>query len=98
MNPRKFVKRKTEWKEPEEIAVRFNECLKELSGKDEQEGLALITEGIFKAFRHPKGHKPEDHPLLELNPHEALGQLIIIDYIWKRIEQCQAEKKRHQSR
>ncbi len=86
MNPRKVVNHKLDWKRPEEIIIRFNDYLDELTGKNEQEGLALIAEGIFKAFRHPKGHKPEDHPLLNITPYEALAQLIIIDYIWRRIE------------
>ena len=62
-----------------------------MEGINEQEGLALITEGIFKAFRNPRGHKPEDHPLLEIGPYEALNQLIVIDYIWKRIESAKIE-------
>jgi hypothetical protein len=55
--------------------------------------LALIAEGIFCAFRNPKGHKPEDHPLVNIDPYEALSRLIIIDYIWKRIEKAKINKK-----
>jgi uncharacterized protein (TIGR02391 family) len=89
MNPKKVdkAKKKLVEKKAEEILIKFNQ-LKELSEKNEQEGLAQIAEGIFKAFRHPRGHKPEDHPLLELNPYEAIAQLMIIDYMWKRIEEC----------
>ena len=71
---------------PKNLVIQFNEFLSEDSGKNEQKGLALITEGIFSAFRNPKGHKPEDHPLVDITPYEALAQLIIIDYTWKRIE------------
>ncbi len=73
--------------------IQFNEFILEDSGKNEQAGLALITEGIFKAFRNPKGHKPQDHPLLEMTPYEALDQLIIISYIWKRIEKAKINIK-----
>lgn len=73
--------------------IQFNEYLEEDSGKNEQSGLALIAEGIFKAFRNPKGHKPEDHPLLEMNPYEAIEQLIVIDYIWKRIDKARIKRK-----
>ena len=73
---------------PEKLIIQFNEFLFEDSGKNEQKGLALITEGIFSAFRNPKGHKPEDHSLVRLTAYEALAQLIIIDYIWKRIEKA----------
>ena len=71
---------------PKKLIILFNDFLSEDSGKNEQKGIALITEGIFSAFRNPKGHKPEDHPLVDITPYEALAQLIIIDYIWKRIE------------
>jgi len=77
---------------PESLKIKFNNYLNEISGKNEQKGLALITEGIFSAFRNPKGHKPEDHPLVSIEAYEALAQLIIIDYIWKRLES--AEKRR----
>jgi len=94
MNPKKPEKCKLTWKKPKEIIIQFNSYLDELAGKNEQEGLALITEGIIKAFRHPKGHKPEDHSLLaEVTPYEALAQLIIIDYIWKRIESAKINVK-----
>jgi len=66
---------------PKNLKIKFNSFLNEESGKNEQKGLALITEGIFNAFRNPKGHKPEDHPLVQIDSYEALAQLIIIDYI-----------------
>jgi len=74
--------------------IQFNEYLNEDSGKSEQSGIALIAEGIFRAFRNPKGHKPEDHPLLEMGAYEALNQLIIIDYVWKRIESAKIKIKK----
>jgi len=78
---------------PKDLVIAFNDFLSEESGKNEQKGLALISEGIFSAFRNPKGHKPEDHPLLEIKPYEALDQLIVIDYIWKRIESAKINRK-----
>ena len=78
---------------PKNLVIQFNGFLDRVSGKNEQSGLALITEGIFKAFRNPKGHEPEDHPLVELDPYEALNQLITIDYIWKRVESAKIKKK-----
>jgi len=72
--------------------IQFNEYLTENSGRNEQAGLALIAEGIFKVFGNPKGHKPEDHPLLKITPYEALDQLITISYIWKRVEKAKINK------
>jgi len=68
--------------------IKFNKYLNENSGKNEQSGLAMVTEGIFRAFRNPKGHKPENHPLIKIDAYEALNQLIIISYIMKRIEEA----------
>jgi hypothetical protein len=53
----------------------------------------VIGEVIFKDSSNPKGHKPEDHPLLEMDPYEALDQLIVIDYLWRRIENAKILKK-----
>lgn len=80
-------------KDHRELKIRFNDFLDEMSGKNEQAGLAAMCEGIFKAFRNPKGHKPEDHPLVELDPYEALQQLIIINYMMVRIERATAPGK-----
>ena len=78
---------------PEKLVIIFNDFIHEESGKNEQAGLAYIAEGIFRAFRNPKGHEPEDHPSLEMSPYEALDQLITIDYIWRRIERAKINKK-----
>lgn len=75
------------------LKIQFNEFLGEDSGKNEQAGLAAICEGIFKAFRNPKGHKPEDHPLVQLDPYEALQQLITINYMMVRVERATAPQK-----
>jgi len=72
--------------EPTKLKVKFNEFLHEEAGKNEQAGLALICEGIFKAFRNPKGHKPEDHQSVQIEADEALYQLVIISYMMMRIE------------
>lgn len=74
--------------DPQGLKIKFNKFLDEGSGKNEQVGLALIAEGVFKAFRNPKGHKPENHPLVQIDGYEALAQLIIIDYIMKRVEEA----------
>jgi len=74
--------------EPSRLQIRFNDYLNEDSGKSEQAGLASICEGIFKAFRNPKGHKPENHKLVQIDAYEAFEQLIIIDYLIKRIERA----------
>jgi len=68
--------------------IKFNDYLNEQSGINEQMGLSLITEGIFKGFRNPKGHKPEDHHLVIMEPYECLAQLITIDFIWKRVQKA----------
>jgi hypothetical protein len=49
----------------------------------------LICEGIFKAFRNPKGHKPEDHHSVQIESYEALYQLVIISYMMMRVEKSQ---------
>lgn len=73
--------------QPAKLAIKFNDFLQEDSGKNEQAGLALITEGVFKAFRNPKGHKPKNHPLIELDAYEALDQLVTISFLMNRIEE-----------
>lgn len=78
------------------LKIKFNEYLREESGKNEQAGLALITEGIFKAFRNPKGHKPKDHPIVQVDAYEAMNQLITISYIMNRIEKATKRGKNEQ--
>lgn len=90
---RDIMKFKTKEKKPSEVKLQFNEYLEYVSGKNEQEGLALIFEGIIKAFRHPKGHNPEDHELVKINPYEALAQLIFIDYLLKRVKNAKTQGK-----
>jgi len=69
--------------------LKLNSYLDTDSGKNEQAGLALITEGIFKAFRNPKAHSPKDAPQVQMDALEALDQLAIISYIFKRVERAQ---------
>lgn len=71
---------------PARLKIRFNDFLAEDSGRNEQAGLALICEGVFKAFRNPKGHELEDDPLVKMDPYEALHQLIVINYLLIRVE------------
>lgn len=80
---------------PSKLKIQFNAFLREESGKNEQAGLAQICEGVFKAFRNPKGHKPEDHDLVQLSAYEALHQLIIINYLMLRVEKVPKEKEEH---
>jgi uncharacterized protein (TIGR02391 family) len=70
--------------------IRFNK-LESRSEKDEQTGLQLIAEGIFAAFRNPKGHEPMDNPLVQIDAYEALDQLVIISYIFKRVERAKED-------
>ncbi|BBM69292.1 TIGR02391 family protein [Rhodothermus marinus] len=70
--------------------IKFNNC-RTKSEKNEQEGLKLIAEGICAAFRNPKGHEPEDSPQVQIDALEALDQLVIISYIFKRVERAQAK-------
>lgn len=69
--------------------LELNSYLDTNSGKNEQIGLALITEGIFKAFRNPKAHSPKDAPQVQIDALEALDQLVTISYIFKRVERAQ---------
>lgn len=77
---------------PKNLMIIFNDFINEQSGKNEQYGLYSISKGIFYAFRHPKGHKPDDHPLIQIDAYDALDQLITIGYIWKRIEKAAIQK------
>jgi uncharacterized protein (TIGR02391 family) len=56
------------------------------SQQNEQRGLSSIACGIFYAFRHPKGHEPKDKSWGNIEPYEALDQLVVISYLMKRIE------------
>nr|BAL57128.1 hypothetical conserved protein [uncultured prokaryote] len=88
------------WDEKERIdnpIIRFNSFLDSPSGQSEQRGLAAIYWGVYKAFRNPKGHKPENHPLVQLDPYEALHQLIVINYLMIRIEQACVDKAKEHS-
>jgi uncharacterized protein (TIGR02391 family) len=68
--------------------IRFNDHLHKRSGKNEQDGLKMIFEGVFKAFRHPKGHEPEDSEIVLMDAYEALEQLIIISYLMKLLDKA----------
>ncbi len=57
------------------------------SQQNEQRGLSYLAHGIFFAFRHPKGHEPQDTQWGNIDPYEALDQLIVISYLLKRIEE-----------
>jgi len=57
-----------------------------VSGLNEQNGLALIADGIFTAFRNPKAHIVKDDPRLQMDALEGLEQLMIISYVFKRVE------------
>jgi uncharacterized protein (TIGR02391 family) len=58
------------------------------SQQNEQRGLSSIACGIFYAFRHPKGHEPKDKNWGNIEPYEALDQLVVISYLMKRIEEA----------
>jgi uncharacterized protein (TIGR02391 family) len=62
------------------------------SGKNEQKGLYLIADGIFTAFRNPKAHSAKDDPKAQIDAEEALDQLIIISYMFKRVDRATFEK------
>ena len=71
--------------------LKLNPYLDTDSGKNEQTGLSLITEGIFKAFRNPKAHSPKDAPQVQIDALGALDQLVIISYIFKRVEGAEVD-------
>lgn len=73
-------------KPPRTPRLRFNDVLDSKSGMNDQRGVSQILRGVFQAFRHPKGHLPEDDPLLRLSPYEALEQLVTISYLIRRID------------
>ncbi len=58
------------------------------SQQNEQRGLSYLAHGIFFAFRHPKGHEPQDTRWGNITAYEALDQLIVISYLMKRIDEA----------
>ena len=66
--------------------LKFN-ALTTQSERDEHEGLKLIAEGIVAAIRNPKGHDPKDK--ITLTAYEALEQLVVVSYIYKRLDSAQ---------
>lgn len=85
LSERKLVQATMRGKNP---LLLFNTMLHTQSGRDEQDGLALVAEGVFAGFRHPKAHSPKDSPLLAMEPLEALDQLVTIGYLFKRVERA----------
>jgi uncharacterized protein (TIGR02391 family) len=71
---------------PKHPILKFN-ALASQSDKDEHRGLGLIAEGIVAAVRNPKGHAPKDK--ITLDAYEALEQLIVISYLFKRVDKAQ---------
>jgi len=67
--------------------IQFNP-LRTKSEQNEQEGLQLLAEGVCAAFRNPKGHEPMDAPQVQIDAIEALDQLVIISYIFRRVEKA----------
>jgi len=95
-----FIQQKTKSEKSEEELIqsvmnlnnpklKFNSYLNTPFGKSEQAGLAMIARGIFRAFRNPKAHIPKDDPRVKIDAFEALDQLVIISYIFKRIEKSE---------
>lgn len=59
---------------------------------NEQKGFGHLGIGVFKAFRHPKGHEHEGKEWVKIDPYEALDQLIVISLVIKRIEEAIGSK------
>lgn len=72
--------------------IIFVQDLGSFSEKNEQEGLELILRGILKAVRNPKGHRPKTK--LDIDAYEALDQLVIISYLFKRVEKATIIKEK----
>ncbi len=58
------------------------------SQQNEQRGLSNLAHGVFFAFRHPKGHEPQDTQWGDITAYEALDQLTVISYLMKRIDEA----------
>jgi uncharacterized protein (TIGR02391 family) len=58
------------------------------SQQNEQRGLGYLALGVFFAFRHPKGHEPQDTQWGDITAYEALDQLSAISYLMKRIDEA----------
>jgi uncharacterized protein (TIGR02391 family) len=57
------------------------------SQQNEQRGLSNLAHGVFFAFRHPKGHEPQDTQWGDITAYEALDQLVVISYLMKRLDE-----------
>ncbi|MGA4643461.1 TIGR02391 family protein [Limisphaera sp. 4302-co] len=72
--------------------VKINELKKEspdfISQLDEQRGFSSLVTGVFLAFRNPKGHQPKDKTWVEIDPYEALDQLVVISLVIKRLQKA----------
>ena len=69
----------------QEPPIKFIE-LKTCSEESFQEGLALLLEGAWIAFRHPEAHQPKDHITRKIVPYDAIAILTLINYLWRRIK------------
>lgn len=78
---------------PENPIIKFNP-LTTRTHKNEQEGLKLVTEGVFAAFRNPKGHEPKDKQEVQITPYGALTQLIVISYLMERIDKASIQRQK----
>jgi uncharacterized protein (TIGR02391 family) len=67
--------------------IQFNP-LRTKSEQNEQEELQLLAEGVCAVFRNPKGHEPMNAPQVQIDAIEALDQLVIISYIFRRVEKA----------
>lgn len=72
--------------------VKINELNEEspdfVSQLDEQRGFSSLVTGVFQAFRNPKGHQPKDKTWVEVDPYEALDQLVVVSLVTKRLEKA----------
>jgi len=65
--------------------IKFN-SLKTATEFSEQSGIWHLALGVHLAFRNPKGHQPKTK--LNIDAYEALDQLVIISYLFKRVEKA----------
>lgn len=69
--------------------IKFNN-LKTATEFSEQSGIWHLALGVHLAFRNPKGHQPKT--TLNINAYEALDQLVVISYLFKRVEKATITK------
>ena len=72
--------------------LRLNN-LRTTSQRDEQSGYMMILSGLMRGVRNPRAH---DHKLMD-SPTVSLELLILINHLWRTVEQSKRRRNRSKS-